>query len=236
VGGWRSGTGGAVGGRCGAGAYTRPLYTSGAGDEKGRGGAGGGLQTVPQEFVALVHGLLSASRSTAACGRSHGTPLSGTRCLGAFQVPRKPRRRRRGAAASCGANRPWTIANLFRLRRWCTTAQGRYRVDRIFGCSPARCGAGKGLLQRIYAAASSQVRLAEVGMSAGFCHIVLRLVETWYTPTVQRRTDDSLLGSVSAWETAYRQDRRGLSPQPPGAVPSEPKRAAQKFWWRGRCI
>jgi hypothetical protein len=97
--------------------------------------------------------------------------------------------------------------------------------------------AGKGLPRLIYAAAHSQVRLGEVGMSAGFCHIVLRLVETWYTPTVQRRTDDSLRGSFSAGETAYRQDRSGFSPQPPGAVPAEPlMRAAQKFRWRGRCI
>jgi len=58
-----------------------------AGQRRGRGGRGifgtgtgrvcsggvrlGALQTVPQEFVALVHVLLSASRSIAACGRSH---------------------------------------------------------------------------------------------------------------------------------------------------------------------
>ncbi len=50
--------------------------------------------------------------------------------------------------------------------------------------------------QRIYTAASRQDIIGEVGMSGGFCHIVLRLVETGYQATVQRCTDEHLTGSI----------------------------------------
>ena len=38
---------------------------------------------------------------------------------------------------------------------------------------------------------AGRVSIAQVGMSGGFCHIVLQLVETGYWATVQRCTDES---------------------------------------------
>ncbi len=74
------------------------------------------------------------------------------------------------------------------------------------------------------------VRLDEVGMSGGYCHIVLRLVETGLQATVQRCTDASLTGSSPPGGQPIETRPRGLSPQPPGATPSEQLlTAAQTF-------
>jgi hypothetical protein len=232
-----------VGGRCGGGANAggrggAGLWASGGAGGGGTAwgplgwGPGGGAAGAPgwagwagcrrsrrNSSRSFMGSSVPADRSSRVVDRTE-LQYRSRGALGRFRVPRKPAGPHRGAVASCRTIRPGIAANLYRRGRRCTMARGRYRFDTIFAAQPARCGAGNGLLQRIYAPASSQVRLVKIGMSGGFRHIVLRLVETWYTPTVQRRTDVFLLGSVSAWETAYRQDRRGFSPQPQGAVPS----------------
>lgn len=88
--------------------------------------------------------------------------------------------------------------------------------------------------QRIYVAATCRATLAEVGMSGGFCHIVLRLVETGYTPPFSAARTIPTSDHFSAWETSYRQDRRGQPATsgcgPVGATENGRKRPRSKFW------
>ncbi len=68
-------------------------------------------------------------------------------------------------------------------------------------------------------------------MSGGFCHIVLRLVETGYRATVQRCTDESLIGSYQPGGQPV-DKAEGVKPATSGgAAQSEPLiKAAQKVW------
>jgi hypothetical protein len=67
-------------------------------------------------------------------------------------------------------------------------------------------------------------------MSGGFCHIVLRLVETGYEPTVQRCTDAYLIGSSPPGGQPI-DETEGASPATSGAEPSVPlQRLRRKVW------
>ena len=116
----------------------------------------------------------------------------------------------------------WVAANLCErlIRR--VVRRDRRRSGQITGSKTARRNAVDSLLQRIYGAASWQARLRESWHVRRFLSYRFTTCRDRVHATVQRCTDDSLTGSSSAGETAYRQDRRGFSPQPPGAAPSEP--------------
>jgi hypothetical protein len=70
--------------------------------------------------------------------------------------------------------------------------------------------------------------IAQVGMSGGFCHIVLRLVETGNWATVQRCTDESPTGSSPPGE-------HHISTRPYGAQPTAIRAApTERTEFRGR--
>jgi hypothetical protein len=67
-------------------------------------------------------------------------------------------------------------------------------------------------------------------MSGGFCHIVLRLVETGYEPTVQRCTDEYLIeSSPPGGQPIDKTDGTKPATSGCGTVGASQK-AAQKVW------
>jgi hypothetical protein len=77
--------------------------------------------------------------------------------------------------------------------------------------------------QRIYAAASWRLNLTKLACQAG---IVISFYDLSKPAPGHRSALHGRIPNpiISAWGTAYRQGRRGLSPQPPGAAPAEAAR------------
>ena len=112
-------------------------------------------------------------------------------------LPRFIARRVAGVTATCGCGdgrgggSNGVTANLAKRLMCPAVDRDRRRRGRQPSTRPPLGAPRKQPLQRINGDASRQDSIGEVGMSGGFCHIVLRLVESGYRATVQRCTDES---------------------------------------------
>ena len=103
---------------------------------------------------------------------------------------------------------PWRTSS--KLARAGAAASMIAAAGRLCAAKQHVCSVADHPLPRIYAAASWRVRLDEVGMSGGYCHIVYDLSRSvpGHRSALHGRIANQIM---SPWRSTYRQDRWGLA-------------------------